>query len=440
MSKSNLPFTSLTNQLLTDLAAGNCVAITGLSNSGKSTLMRSLTSPEAEKVYRKTSNRSAFKIYVDCNRAVAISAQAFYEVILRSILEGVPSEVLSNLSTTLRDYHQSIIEAETAFSASLAFNLALTELCEQLESNICLLIDEFDELYSSLDERTLLNLRAIRDRFSDRLAYATATLRSLPYLRGQTFEDEFAEMFSHSTYNMRLLDDTEAENILGRMATPQLTSSRKKLCVQLSGGHPGLLIATAQALTGLPGDWEGDVERVISQDPQARAECLKIWSQLTTDEQDSLVTMTHDAQAGLPIQRLHHLEGLALVRQGAPFSPIFSDFLGRKARTSEVDTQGVYLDADSGDVWVDGIRIPVLTDLEFRLLALLYDRRDKLSDKYRIVTGVWGEDYLGEVDDARVEKLVSRLRSKIESDPTNPRYLITRRGRGYKLLSVPRSE
>ena len=88
---------------------------------------------------------------------------------------------------------------------------------------------------------------------------------------------------------------------------------------------------------------------------------------------------------------------------------------------------------------MDGIRIPVLTDLEFRLVTLLYDRRDKLTDKYQIVTSVWGEEYLGEVDDARVEKLVSRLRSKIESDPANPRYLITRRGRGYKLLSVPRS-
>ena len=106
-------------------------------------------------------------------------------------------------------------------------------------------------------------------------------------------------------------------------------------------------------------------------------------------------------------------------------------------RGPEIDAQGVYLDSDSGDVWVDGVRIPVLTDLEFRLLALLYERLDKLTDKYRIVTAVWGEDYLGDVDDARVEKLVSRLRSKIETDPADPRYLITQRGRGYKLLSVP---
>ena len=88
---------------------------------------------------------------------------------------------------------------------------------------------------------------------------------------------------------------------------------------------------------------------------------------------------------------------------------------------------------------MDEVRIPVLTDLEYRLLQLLHERRDKLTDKYQIVTAVWGEGYLDEVDDARVEKLVSRLRSKIEQDPANPRYLITQRGRGYKLHSRPRA-
>jgi DNA-binding response OmpR family regulator len=84
--------------------------------------------------------------------------------------------------------------------------------------------------------------------------------------------------------------------------------------------------------------------------------------------------------------------------------------------------------------------VPLLTDLEFRLLRLLDERRDKLTDKYGIVVAVWGEKYLGEVDDARIEKLVSRLRTKIEVDPASPRYLLTQRGRGYKLVSTPAAQ
>jgi DNA-binding response OmpR family regulator len=77
-----------------------------------------------------------------------------------------------------------------------------------------------------------------------------------------------------------------------------------------------------------------------------------------------------------------------------------------------------------------------LTDLEYRLLLLLYGRLSKLCDKYQIVEAVWGQDYIDEVDDARIEKLISRLRSKLEHDPANPKYLQTVRGRGYKLISA----
>jgi DNA-binding response OmpR family regulator len=38
------------------------------------------------------------------------------------------------------------------------------------------------------------------------------------------------------------------------------------------------------------------------------------------------------------------------------------------------------------------------------------------------------------VDDARVEKLISRLRQKIEPDAGEPRFITTVRGRGYRLI------
>ena len=86
-------------------------------------------------------------------------------------------------------------------------------------------------------------------------------------------------------------------------------------------------------------------------------------------------------------------------------------------------------------MWVNGVQVPTLTNLEYRLLLLLYGRLGKICTKYEVVEAVWGEEYIDEVDDARIEKLVSRLRQKIEPDAANPRYLITVRGRGYKLVA-----
>ena len=93
------------------------------------------------------------------------------------------------------------------------------------------------------------------------------------------------------------------------------------------------------------------------------------------------------------------------------------------------------MDVEAGDVWVDGQPVPLLTESEYKLLLLLYGNLDKICDKYKIVESVWGESFIDEVDDARIEKLVSRLRQKIEPEPDQPKYLLTIRGRGYKLVS-----
>ena len=94
----------------------------------------------------------------------------------------------------------------------------------------------------------------------------------------------------------------------------------------------------------------------------------------------------------------------------------------------------LWVDVESGDVLVDGQAVETLTNLEYRLMLLLFQNADRIVEKYQIVTDVWGESYIDEVDDARVEKLVSRLRQKIEPDPSAPRFLMTVRGRGYRLV------
>jgi hypothetical protein len=127
-----LPYESLARRVLTDLSAGRCAALVGLSNTGKSTLMRALSGQTAERMYTKLCGRRSVLIYVDCNRAVAISAQGFYEVVLRSLLEALADQVALDINATLRAHHQEVTDATTAFNASLSFNLALTDLCEHL--------------------------------------------------------------------------------------------------------------------------------------------------------------------------------------------------------------------------------------------------------------------------------------------------------------------
>jgi DNA-binding response OmpR family regulator len=95
---------------------------------------------------------------------------------------------------------------------------------------------------------------------------------------------------------------------------------------------------------------------------------------------------------------------------------------------------GVVIDPTSGVVAVDGQPAPSLTRLEFELLLFLYRRADSIVGRQEISRALW-PDEPEENRDAALEKLVSRVRLKVESKPEQPTYLLTVRGRGYRLVT-----
>lgn len=72
-----------------------------------------------------------------------------------------------------------------------------------------------------------------------------------------------------------------------------------------------------------------------------------------------------------------------------------------------------------------------LTAKEFEILKLLLKNPKKLYTKEQLYSLVWNDAYIG--DENAVNVHISRLRSKLEEDPRNPRYIVTVWGIGYKL-------
>jgi two-component system response regulator RegX3 len=94
-----------------------------------------------------------------------------------------------------------------------------------------------------------------------------------------------------------------------------------------------------------------------------------------------------------------------------------------------VEAAGVRMDVERHEVSVDGRRIRLALK-EFELLELLLRNAGRVLTRGQLIDRVWGADYVG--DTKTLDVHVKRLRTKLEPDPTNPRYLITVRGLGYK--------
>ncbi len=71
-----------------------------------------------------------------------------------------------------------------------------------------------------------------------------------------------------------------------------------------------------------------------------------------------------------------------------------------------------------------------LTQVEYSVMKLFMDNPGKALSREEIWQAVWGENYLGELKIVDVN--IRRLRVKIEDEPTNPTYITTIWGYGYK--------
>ncbi len=90
----------------------------------------------------------------------------------------------------------------------------------------------------------------------------------------------------------------------------------------------------------------------------------------------------------------------------------------------------VRMDVERHVVTVDGVdtRLPLK---EFELLEMFLRNPGRVLTRGQLIDRVWGSDYVG--DTKTLDVHVKRLRAKLEPDPSDPKYLVTVRGLGYKL-------
>lgn len=75
-----------------------------------------------------------------------------------------------------------------------------------------------------------------------------------------------------------------------------------------------------------------------------------------------------------------------------------------------------------------------LSPTEFAVLAQLVRHAGKVLTHRMLLQSIWGAEYGGEAEYLRV--YINRLRQKLESDPANPRYLLTEPGVGYRFVAT----
>jgi DNA-binding response OmpR family regulator len=101
----------------------------------------------------------------------------------------------------------------------------------------------------------------------------------------------------------------------------------------------------------------------------------------------------------------------------------------------EVDDR-LKLDFDKREVWVDD-ELVKLRPTEYRLLFHLVQNAGWVQTYDQLLAKVWGYEYRDETHYVRL--YINYLRQKLEENPSDPKYILTERGVGYRFVDYRRN-
>jgi len=194
-------------------------------------------------------------------------------------------------------------------------------------------------------------------------------------------------------------------------------ASDGEAALQLAGGNPDLVILDV----GLPGIDGIEVLRQL----RTRSDVPVMLVTARAEETDRLIGLSvgADDYVTKPFSpRELVLRVKAILRRTSSASPTPDDAMQFDALT---------VDLAAHSVAVDGIE-PDLTALEFDLLVALASEPGRVLSRRQVIDQVWGWDFFG--DERVVDVHIRNLRSKINDDPADPRFIATVRGVGYKFV------
>jgi len=280
-----------------------------------------------------------------------------------------PGQLYASIRSKLGDVSAATDEA-------LALEQCLAERLQNSEGTLGILLDRFDLFLQPRQDALYNNLRSLRDAFKYQLVYVTSSRQPLP------IGTELSELFSGCTVWLGPLSESDARWSITHYAQRigfQFNEDQICLLLSLTGGFPCFLRAACEAMAA-----GAATEDAVTSHPAVQMRLAEFWEDRPSEE--ALINS--------------RLDSVPLIQRTHP-------------------------------VIIDPSR---LTAKEQRLLDYLKSHAGFVCDKDDLIRAVWTEDriFMQGIRDDSLAQLVKRLRSKIEPDPANPRFVITIAGRGYE--------
>lgn len=300
--------------------------------------------------------------------------------------------------------------------------------------NAIFIIDRFEKACQELPATFFDRLRYIREQTENKTIFILASDKELTEIRDTADIHQFFTPISALTYYLKPLTEKEGKYYISEYTKRRdLKFSEEQIAAvfESAGGHPriinAIILSTSRNGENFNKALEAsfDNEAVIYQ-------CQRIYDQLTGSEKRALQRLSANLDLSLTDKEaVKNLIKLGVINaEHKFFAEVFEKFI---IKTSPQGRIPIHLDQLSGEIFKHGKRLDQnLSAQEYKFLKHLMENPDRIIPRDELVEVAWGVKQEEGVSDEAIDQLVSRLREKVEETPSEPKHLITIRGRGFQ--------
>lgn len=430
-----------TDEIFHQLLHGQSVSMIGMPGVGKSNPLYWI-----EQLAKKHDHH--ITVHIDLNNMPTSSDLAFYRLFLLELADTLERTYPhSKISHFAQDESKTAISTKDEFLTFSSIKRITTELVKKHHNQIIIIFDSF-ELARSLSLELFNTLYALRNVDTERITYLFSTNRDV----SKAFSLQTAGNLFHLINGNKkwlLPANKEITSLLIKRLAKYLGGTISpediKEIYTLSNGNLGYVKALTKLFV------EKEVTRntpivKIAQHPVVLVKTQQLWEHLCEDDRSQLTLFINGT---IPYDKLSEFlkkSQIVVKETNNIFSPLLEAFIsgeGESRQTSNSHTnatESIILNLDLKQRIVLKGTQPVrklFTRNEFNLLRHFFKNEKSAVSREEIATVLWENKENGKYSDWAIDKLVSRIREKIEEDPKKPRFLITLRGVGFKFFRAP---
>jgi hypothetical protein len=451
------------------ISAGESGSVVGLPGVGQSNLLGFLCHrPEVLQSYLLPQTRPVTLIQVDLNRLPANNLSTLYRVLLRSFYR-VRDQFDASLQQKITELFLENRSERDPFLAQSALQELLL-LCQAQQIQVVLVFDGFDRFCQLTTPHVVNTLRGLRDDFKDTLCFIAGMSQEVAYLPDPTILGDMYALLDNYICWIGAMGDSDGRHVIGRAtqvaAVPPSEADTRGM-LNLTGGYPALLRAACSwwlttVERPVPDDWSA----VLLAERSIQHRLAIIWTGLTQEEQFTLSELQKLQTAAAELANQGRKANRKQVKAHGKAWQHFNDqhgetlpCLGEKgicARTEEgwrisielmvgyiaqVEGRGrgrIWLEEKTGAVYQGQSLVQGLTALESGVLSFFVQYPRIRHTKTDVIFNTWPDELRQQgVTDNSLYQVVLTLRRAIEPTPSQPRYLVTWRGKpegGYQFF------